>query len=73
MKCVERCKMSILDHISQSQDTCALGWYIRHQKHVHRLLENCVESCPPGAEDAGHPELWKPAHWNWFFAAGGEA
>ena len=44
----------------------ATEWRVIHLRHVLTLEADGESSYPPAKEDAGRPELWKPAHWRWF-------
>lgn len=46
--------------------TKAMSWKNLHLEHVQKLTKETEDSYPPSAEHENHPELWKPAHWNWF-------
>ena len=56
--------------LTNSQKEKARKWYIDHYQHVNKLLDNMddksIKFPPTDAEDKQRPELWKPAHWNWF-------
>lgn len=46
----------------------AREWYENHTDHVNSLIipyKGVIYE--PSDEDREHPELWKPAHWKWFF------
>lgn len=45
----------------------ALDWYNTHEKHVTELIRSGDNDYPPSGSDMLKPELWKPAHWRWFF------
>lgn len=47
--------------------TNASNWNERHKDHVQRIREETSYSYPPSGSDMLRPELWKGAHWNWFF------
>lgn len=45
-------------------------FYAEHKEHVDRIVANTrVDGYAPTGLDATHPELWKGAHWKWFFSA----
>lgn len=52
------------------QKNKAYKWYIEHYRHVNKLIDNIEDKSikypPTDPEDKVRPELWKPAHWNWF-------
>lgn len=44
------------------------AWYAKHRLHVDRLmLWSGAREFPMSGSDIGHPELWKPGAWKWFF------
>jgi hypothetical protein len=45
----------------------AKQWFESHKKHVKRLMTTSDQSYPATGSDARRPELWKGAHWNYFF------
>ena len=56
--------------MTQEQIIKADEWRIKHKEHVERLQKDDLSGhgfYEPSKEDAGSPELWKPAHWRWFF------
>jgi hypothetical protein len=53
----------------QEQIIKADEWRIKHNEYVSRILNDGLSGhgfYEPSEEDAGSPELWKPAHWRWF-------
>lgn len=51
------------EHVVKAND-----WLIKHKEHVESLVKSEKSfGYPPSEEDKGHPELWKPAHWKWYF------
>lgn len=46
--------------------TKARTWYWNHIDHVDKLLQTTTSYAPSGS-DIFRPELWKAAHWKWFF------
>jgi len=52
--------------ITKAQYTAACAWYDAHREHIDKLLVGAGSPYPPGREDVGRPELWKPEHWAWF-------
>jgi hypothetical protein len=54
--------------ISKTNVIKARKWAKEHGTHVLNLVFSVDdEGYPPSREDEGHPELWKPEHWSWFF------
>ena len=46
----------------------AWEWYQNHFDHVDSMVAKYPKLMyPPNGSDSGRPELWKPAHWKWFF------
>jgi hypothetical protein len=53
--------------LSEKQYDRAFSWYIKHEKHVKKLLKYADKGYPPSlSEDKNDPRLWKPEHWAWF-------
>ena len=43
-------------------------WYREHKQYVDNIMTPYVDVIyAPSAEDISKPELWKAAHWKWFF------
>lgn len=42
-------------------------WFLEHQGHVVKLIQSTTSSYRPSGYDALRPELWKAAHWRWWF------
>jgi len=56
--------------MNEAQIEKAEQWQRKHSDHVKRLLSGCLSgygTYEPTGSDASSPELWKPAHWRWFF------
>lgn len=48
----------------------AIAWDAEHKMHVIKLVrdaETAKVSYSPSGSDCFRPELWKPAHWKWFY------
>ena len=45
-------------------------WRLKYKRRVAQLISAADGHCyPPSGSDLNHPELWKPAHWRWFYEA----
>ena len=42
-------------------------WYEDHREHVDKLVASTTDKYAPSESDRVRYELWKPAHWNWYF------
>ena len=53
--------------LSQDNYINAIAWYYKHKEYISNLLDDVNASYPPtDSLDINCPDLWKPAHWNWF-------
>lgn len=43
------------------------AYYSAHTQHVDRLINYTEYSYAPSGSDMFRPELWKEAHWRWYF------
>lgn len=47
----------------------AIDWYQKHKHHVDQLTRKYNDAgYAPSGSDMFNPELFKPAHWKWFFS-----
>jgi len=56
--------------LTNYQISKAKEWHMAHSEHCLKLFYEAEKDnvCyPPSEEDANHPNLWKPAHWSWFY------
>lgn len=61
--------MQELQPFREQDAIAAQTWYAEHKAHVDEMLANCWRlAYPPSGSDRIHPELWKSAHWKWFFS-----
>ncbi len=59
-----------IDLERDDQEKCldrAEEWFQKHPDHVESLLKDRDGEIYPSGSDCGHPELWLPMHWRWFF------
>jgi len=56
-----------MEHLSKQQVTKGLNWFLKHKDQIQKIMLEIKQSYPPTLlEDRDNPNLWKPAHWNWF-------
>ncbi len=44
-----------------------IKWYNEHKRHVNKIIKEEKHEYKPIGSDFFKPELWKAAHWIWFF------